>query len=203
MPSTSDIEAFWRFFARSAGLLAENLDNQSAQAELDAEVTKLGPFGWEIGPGRQRAYSLAFSPNGDENLLRAAREIVAMAPDVPDWELHPAKPPKQWDLRLAFEVNEKSVSVDARPWRYVLLDYGDGVLDLTLEAPDLASLDEEVRAAVAEVVVEGILGEECRIERIGTIDVVAKLAPDEDPDGSPISVLAKHVAALLAGELTE
>ena len=140
-PSAASIREFWAFFVRSAPFLAGDLVNQKMQHELDQQVARLGSaLGWEIGPGSEKPNALTISPCGDPALLSTTRRVIAEAPQVEGWELHPAKPAKKWDLQFSLSVDGELIEIDVRSWRYALLDYGDGVFDLTVEARNIGGI---------------------------------------------------------------
>jgi len=191
------IREFWSYFARAAPFLAGNLLNEKMQDELDLQVARLGSaLSWEIGPGSSKPNALAISPGGDPDLLSITRTVISEAPPIDGWEFHPAKPPKKWDLQFSLSEGSEVVDVDARSWRYTLLDFGDGVYDLTLEAQNLNAVGDELRSAAGEALVEGILGEERRIEVIGRIDVVTRMSRGAAKEAGPIANLAMHVEEL-------
>src|SRR5215813_1484474 len=91
------ITQFWDWFATAAGRFSEDFHDEALIRELDARVAALGPFAWELGPGLKEKNALVISPGGDRKSLRETRRIVSLAPEIPGWEIHPAKPPKQWE----------------------------------------------------------------------------------------------------------
>jgi len=79
---------------------------------------------------------------------------------------------------MRFTVEDRSGAVrevDASGWRYVLLRYPDGAHEVVIEAPSVAELDEELRYSAAIVALDGLLGEERRIEAVDEVSVVPKL----------------------------
>ena len=135
------------------------------------------------------------SPAGDPELLRATRKVVSKAPAITDWEFLHARPPKQWQTRFTIEDRSGVVrEVDASGWRYVLLRYPDGAHEVVIEAPSAAELDEELRYSAAIVVLDGLLGEERRIEAVDEVSVVPKL---EDEYAAKARDLAEIIRAFV------
>jgi hypothetical protein len=170
---TNRADEFWAWFAPIADDLAESFDAPTILEELDRRIMDLGNYAWEIGPGLREENALVISPGGDRNLLTATREIVAQAPAIEGWEFHPAKPPKRWNLVFDMDTgNESQMRIDASKWRCALRRDEEGDLEVVIEAPNLADLDEEHRRWAGEIVLDGILGEETRLETIDRVEVV-------------------------------
>lgn len=198
MPSTEQIAAFWDFFVRSAPFLERNFLDQEMHDELDRRIATLGPLLWELGPGTAAPMALVISPGGDADWLPVTLQIVTAAPSVPGWEFLPAKPPKVWDLQFELRDEESVLAnIDARSWRYVLLAYDDLVFDLTIEAANAFGLDEDLRLAAVDVVLDGLLGEARRLQHIGTVDVVKDLGPDLEEGAGEIEDLKPHLDQLV------
>ncbi len=83
------------------------------------------------------------------------------------------EPPKVWDLRFNFKtVGRNRIEIDASGWEYCLLQYDDGMFTIIIKAPGLAKLDDKDRLTAAEITLDGVIGEEMRMETICEIDVV-------------------------------
>ncbi len=95
--------SFWEWFSSISGLLGSNLDNPEILKVLDDWISSFGEISWEVGPGVLEPNALAISPSGQKDRLVITTEIVAAAPECPGWEFHPAKPPKNWDLKFFVE----------------------------------------------------------------------------------------------------
>ena len=196
MPSDLEIQAFWAWFAGSAARLAAELEDRALLAELDARVSALGEVAWEVGPGEGDLLSLVISPDGVRDRLPATRHIIAHAPAIPGWELHPARPPKTWDLRFAIEHADGAVAhFDARPWRYALHRFPDWSFDLVVEQPYVPA--DEVSELAAAIVVDGVLGEAARLELIADIEPVHALPPALVKKATPIVHLGDHIRSLV------
>lgn len=195
IPSDEEIHEFWNWFAQSAPLLGEKLENRALLDELDTRVSAW-KLGWEVGPGTKHRNAFALSPFKDLAALELTRRIIALAPTIPHWELHPAVPPKAWTLEFQLEHDGAVIPIDARAWRYVLTEYEDGTFDITVVAASLETVELSLHEAAVDVLVDGILGEERRILVIGEVNVVLTADADVMAHSSPIAVLGRHLAQL-------
>ncbi|MBL9024471.1 MAG: hypothetical protein JNL21_19910 [Myxococcales bacterium] len=205
MPSPPDdrsVAEFWCWFASAARrLAATNFADQGLLQELDARVSRLGPLGWELGPGQQLSYSLTLTPDGSVELLPLTEAIVAAAAPIPDFELHSARPAKRWDLRFSITgPRGEEVPVDARAWRYVLFRFQDGLFDILIEEPNMGHAEEDMRVSAAIVVVDGLLGERERLLGIHTVDATVGLDPSVEAKASQIEHLADHWRRIRCGD---
>lgn len=185
------VEEFWHWFLTAAPHFGEAFENEQLLAELDEKISSLGDFTWELGAGQVEPNALIISPHGDRNLLKETRAIVSRAPKVTGWEFHPAKLKKEWVP--VFELNDakdRPFLINAKHWRYALLKYPDGALEILVEAPNLAPLDDEYQRWAAEIVLDGLLGEQRRVETIDEISVTLKLDPKSAKGARPITGIA-------------
>lgn len=159
---------FWDWFRASSKNLRPEVLTNSTISELESELTKLGTFGWEIGPGCERVNMFAISPCRDSLLLEATRRIVKKAPPLTDWEFHPAKPPRRWKLRFELESGQM---VNGTRWE-VLTSQSRGLFEILLHPNDDCGLDLDHQELAASILVEGELGEEKLIEKVNTIQIV-------------------------------
>jgi len=198
LPSDTAIEAFWSWFEEIAERLAIDFDNAALLEELDARVWRLGELAWELGPGASAENALTITPDGDRGWLAASQRVVVMAPELPTWEFHAAKPPKQWDLQFSIERSDGEVlELDARGWRYVLLRMPDGRYDIVLEQNNLRDhVGDDDRWAAALVLLDGLLGEAKRLLLIGDIETVRELPREQALNASSVAVLSSHLESL-------
>lgn len=193
----SDIAVFWSWFAEHASRFGDKFQNRPLLDELDGRVSALGPVGWEVGPGfhHPEGNALAISPRGNAELLPLTRTIVAQAPDCPGWEFHAALPPKVWKRTFVLEDSGgPDIRVDASAWRYLLLRFPDGIVDIVLKGVGIETWSEEVRASAATVLVMGELGEELFLTRVHVAELVS--AFEDGQEGIPIVHLRDHVLDL-------
>jgi hypothetical protein len=127
--------------------------------------------------------------------LPVTRYIIKLAPKIPGWELHPARPAKRgWKLQVTVE-GDREVTYDATPWRYVLYEFEDGTFDIVVEQNNVGT--EPVSYVAAVIIVDGFLGEEVRIELFGEIEPVNELSEEQTPKATSITKLADHVQSIL------
>lgn len=164
--------------------------------ELDSEVRALGPISWELGPGMQNNWRLTLTPDGDRALLPLTAAIVARAPEIVGWEVASSRQPREWDLTFSMSLSSgDTVEIDARSWNYVLWRFSDGSLDIKIGLDGVTSLSDEDRYRAAVIVLDGLLGEERRLEKLETIEVVTRLESDELSRATPIALLPQHLSS--------
>ncbi len=190
------INNFWDWFRDAAGALAANVENPALLKELDSRVRDLDPkLSWEIGPGLSKSSQLVISPNLDRDLRETAREIVARAPFIPDWEFHAARQPKKWDYKLELPSGVGGgLHLDASGWTFVLLRYPDGVHEILLKGNNLPTLGDDERWQAAAITLESILGEDMVLDRINEFELVDQLEPRFAERERPIQRLREAVA---------
>jgi len=192
-----EINKFWDWFYKNSQNFGDKFENKRLLAELEARVTRLGPFSWEVGPCEVEKNALVISPNGDQELLKYSKAVVAYAKPCPDWEFHYSKPPKKWDLKFDFKrIEGKNVPIDPSPWQYMLAQYEDETFEIIIKSTPLLDLNDDDKLSVAEIVLDGILGEEVRIEQISYIDVVDEFEDKNERGATSITFLASHLASL-------
>jgi len=188
------IKQFWQWFSENCEKFGPEFENSALLNELDDRITSLGDFTWEVGPGKTKSNALVISPNGDIEQLGKTKEIIRNAKECEEWEYFFAKPPKEWDLIFEFETASGDLmQIDASGWDYVLLKYEDGMFEIIVKAYSLRQLDEEDRQVIAEIVLDGVLGEEVRIQKICAIEVVNEFSPQYQNKSSNIKNVANHL----------
>ena len=101
--------------------------------------------------------------------------MVKNAQHCSGWEFYYAKPPKIWELIFDFETsNGTFIEVNVSAWQYVILKYDDGIFETIIRAPNLNALCETDNLTAEEITLDGVLGEELRMQVICEIDVVEK-----------------------------
>lgn len=143
--------------------------------------------------------ALIISPNGDAELLKSAKEIIGQAPKLNEWEFYYSKPPKSWDLFFEMQSrNDEIIKIDANTWKYVLLKYPDNKFEIIIKAPDLKAFDDDAKILAAEILLDGVIGEERRIELIVGIEVVEEFELDHMAKSNDIKKsLSNHLDKLL------
>jgi hypothetical protein len=188
------VGGFWRWFSSIADRLAENVENPTLLAELDARVAKLDPaLSWEIGLGQTAEWQLVISPNLNRDFRELAVRIVAQAPVIPGWQFHSARQPKDWKYQFDLETDGGVQTLNASSWRFVLLQHTDNAREVLLEGADAATLTKDDRWSAAAIVLESILGEEPLLEGVDEFDLVSELEPQFGGSARPIQQLRAAV----------
>jgi hypothetical protein len=194
---TNKIRQFWEWFSQNCHDFGVSFDNTILLSELDDWISRLGNFSWEIGPGKTKENALVISPNGDIELLQETKEIVKSARDCNGWEYYYAKPPKEWELIFDFETTDETmIEVNASEWQYCLIKYEDGMFEIIIRATDLNGLHDTDKLTAAEITLDGVLGEELRMQTICEIDVVEEFEETYQKKASNIKNLPDHLKAI-------
>lgn len=136
------------------------------------------------------------SPDGEPELLPVAEKIVAMAPEVPGWEILAARPARPIS-EFSIESDGRTIQVDPKRWRYVLYKFSDGVFDIVLAQDGLEGVSEAERYAAAFIFLDGALGEARRMHLIRDVEVAAMLSPEQVSKASAAEHLAAHMTSLI------
>ncbi len=165
------VDKFWRWLLKNDVLIRRVLGEGSPekQAELkehfDRKILELGKFTWEITPGEMKTYALIISPNRNADSLQKTRDIVRVAPNMPHWEWHYAKPANTLlePLKI-YDNNLDPLFVYPENWKIELEKE-----QVFVQADELKSLDPETQEYVLDLVVSSFFGEAFRIEKIKRI----------------------------------
>jgi|SRR6266498_4588913 len=200
---------FWAWFSEAQAeitLAVSNSDHDWLRENLTPRVTALTPhpenptINWEIGPGKTKRWQFSLSPLVKANLI-ATRIIIDAAPELPEWEFYPAKPPRRFEnaiYRFSDDTREE-LEFDVRNWEYILTSLGGGrmfTIEVVGDFP--AWIDEAMRRKIGHLTVEGILGEELLIERVHSIIASTKAEVDPRAPRTQIRLLEKHIRSLVA-----
>jgi hypothetical protein len=196
---TDPVVEFWAWFGVNSELVREAY-NRGDYGWIDGAVTplleKIAPdITWEMGPYCLPHEAFVLSPTTRENLAIAKR-AVSLAPAIAGWRFLPAKPAKEL-LSLEFVVEDRSVSADN--WRYKLTSYNKCEfvdIEILFDAADAPPSEDA--DMFCELVVEALIGEELRLDRVGclnsrTVDDVSLIK-----NAAPMTHLQKHLALVLA-----
>jgi len=168
------VDAFWRWFETHEHQVRDAYDSQNTDwldAELSGRVARLARgTAWEIGPYSLPDHTLVLSPR-TRKTLPAVKAAVGRAPEVSGWRFIACKPPKDL-LSLTFELANRSVNADA--WVYRMTCYNEGeFVDLEMFFEPTTAPPAGKEGTVSELVVEALVGEELRLDRIGAITPVS------------------------------
>ncbi len=192
------IESLWRWFVANENQIIDSFQKESLTnyivENLDNLILDFGMFTWEIGPGKVKPWFLTISPNGDRDLIRVSQKIIEHAPNLDDWEFNYCKPAKDWDRRfIIYDSNMNEQNIDASNWKYVMLRNEDGMIDLILEAMNITHLDHDTARTAADIIVTSEIGEETKIQKILSVDIVDKLERQYNSRKTEIQYLKKHL----------
>jgi hypothetical protein len=67
------------------------------------------------------------------------------------------------------------------------------MFEIIIKAPDVEALNVDHRVTAAEIVLDGILGEEVRMNKIDTIEVVSEFEKVHQSKAGKIQYLAAHL----------
>lgn len=193
------IEKLWDWFSANEKRIRDCMENDSAierdyvVENLDNLILDMGVFSWQIGQGIHKPWYLTISPNGDIELIKKSRKIIASAPDHSNWEFHYCKPAKDWDRQFSiYDDDMIKQTINASDWKYVALHHEDGLVELILEAKNIAHLDNDTARTAADLVVINEIGEEAKILSLSSIDIVDQLDQIYDSRKAEINKLRRH-----------
>ena len=197
--NTLDIEKFWNWFSDNSKALQPDSPDETILAELDRRVLVFNEaLSWEVGPGSQKQFEFTISPSGQKELMQTTKAIIAKAPKLEYWEFYPAKPCKAWSPCFNFIGAEGGeLSVDATKWDYSLAKYEDDTFDIAVRITGCEAFSEDDKLTAVEIMLDGILGEIERIEKISSINVTNMFTPDLQNKSNSIAVLKEHWKSLV------
>jgi hypothetical protein len=169
MINTADINNFWRWFKTNSDSLQSDKYPNDLFTELDKRLYDIGLY-WEAGPGVKKENLLTISVSGRRELLDKAKELVANAPVIDDWEFDVLKKPKtNWDI---LEIPNDNIKISAINWTYTLLKYKDGKREILIKGESLSDFEKDKRIELAEIVLTNLLGEERMMNELDYLDVL-------------------------------
>ena len=189
----------WKFFSSNATKIAAAYDSENYDW-LDKKISPLvkaisEDINWEFGPYHHPDNTFVLSPGVREN-LPVSRAAIAQAPRIPGWFFEPAKPAKKL-LSLFFEAEGSAVCADA--WRYRLTSYNDGeFVDIEIFYDSSTSPPAAHEHLFCELVMEAILGEELRLDRVGCLKPTLVSDVGVVEKASEIRYLKEHLGEVLA-----
>ena len=179
------IENLWNWFVQNEQLIIDAVQNETASEtlieNLDNLILDLGMFKWEIGRGKNQPWYFTISPNGDKDLINISRQVIQHAPELKNWEFNYFEPAKDWDRTFVlYDNNMDEQDIDASNWNVVALPTKGGMMEVLLEATNIAHLDEDTAFTAAELVIIAEIGEENRIHKVQAVNIVENLESEHD-----------------------
>jgi hypothetical protein len=190
------VTEFWNWFKENESKLNSDKITADLIKLLDEKISSIGFENWEIREGFEKDNMLVISPGGDVNLLVDTKYIVALSPELNDWEFYHYKPAKSWDYKFSIEDFDAKRMLDASDWEYVLLKFPDGTYDIIIKADTLKVLPEKYHMIAADIVLESIIGEELSLKLIKDIDFVEEFPNEYSSQNSSIKSLKNHLYEL-------
>ena len=194
-----EILEFWRWFLSAIENSNNPFEDMDFIHSLDQKVSQFGRLSWELGPGLIDSQNNAFilSPNGDRKLLELTSAIISMAPKYEGYEFYFAKQPRKWQMRFNMEdENGENIEIDASCWEYVLIGCSKDTFTIIIKMPKMTKLPEHWRHTAAEILLDGELGEEKRINRIAEIQMVSEFENKMKNKCRPMMELKYHLSEL-------
>ena len=184
------IREFWDWFIIHERKFREVEDPEKVVNMLNDRVLDFGFFRWELGEGTYKPHRFIISPNGDRQRLQLSKQIMALAPIMPDWEFFPFKPPGEWDYTFSmYDAAMMLQTFNAANWRCLIETDADHRIKVILCGENLWRLDPDDLPAAANLVVTNIVGEEFRIYHIRDIELYEELDEEDAEQSFPISEL--------------
>lgn len=199
MPANHQFTEFWNWFASAADRIRSAYHGND-QKWLDTNITPrvrqiADQLNWEIGPYHAPDDTFVLSPTTRENLA-LTRAAIEIAPQLTGWRFLHAKPAKQLSS-LTFMVGGATVNADA--WRYRLTAYNGGeFVDIEIFANASCGLGGGHENLFAELVVEALVGEERRLDRVGYLELSTVGDNATIDRSSPIRHLNDHLSQVLS-----
>lgn len=174
---------FWDWFQRNEYMFRDVIDPDHAVDTLNEQVLAFGMFAWEIGEGTNRPHYFTISPNGDKKRLALSKKIMEVAPDLKEWEFHPAKQPKDnWDFSFeAFDRYFSKHMFDASDWDYFLEKNEDGNIEILIQTENLHVMDLDDELNAVDMVITNIIGEELIIHHLDAFETVENFEEEQIP----------------------
>lgn len=192
------IDAFWAFWATAGHEVARSFAARKPMSKeliagFSEHVHAIDPsLDWEFGPGVISDHHFCISGKGDPVLRAICERWLAKAPErTTTWEFHAARQPHRGPgLKLSIDGHDVALDELAAG---ATVDESREVIDLELHHPVFADIeDEELRARIAFIGLDTLLGED-RVERwLGAIE----LARERPDDAVTLAELRGQVDAL-------
>ena len=172
-----EIREFWVWFASHAVQLRSAKTRHKLHDTLGQKLGLFGFFDWEIGPcedSKGKHYLTIQLSDYHEHGVRLMDLFFSLAPELNDWKLLTARPPKQWSRQLLWGKTRELIS--ATGWLFSLYRYEDGKFDIVLNTPLNVRFDEEEKRNLVVTVLASELGDFMLNEKVNAIDIEEKIS---------------------------
>lgn len=151
-------------------------------AELDERLAQVDPeLAWEIGPADGERLFLAISPDLIDELLARAQAVLDAAYTSELWDFRLGRQRRPWSdvLQMAQGLGgEGPQAIDLANWTHLAFrGEEEGRLDVVLAAQSPLDMSEDDQDELATIVVTGLLGELCVMQRVGSIELLEQFEP--------------------------
>lgn len=195
------LSLFWLWFRENEKHISdawEEEDYDWLDSHFSEKVRELDEnIGWEIGPYNAPKKTFVLSPIILENLA-FTKNAISLAPELEDWIFLPSKPRK---ALKNLNFTRGHTEVDGSNWLYRLTSFNEGeFVDIEIFIREKESPPENEISHFSELIVESLVGEELRLERIGNIktEVIPNAMNEEKLDHyTPIKHLYDHLQQVL------
>ena len=195
---------FWQWFVKNEIIIKECIENRHSVnkdyvvAQMNELILSLGVLTWDVGLDEDERWFLTLSPNGNEDMFKISRKIMAEAPGHMDWLFYASRPAKKWNREfVVYDNNMDEQNIDASPWHYIVFEEHNGKLELVIEAKNIPQLDPETAEVAAEQFVINEVGEATRILNLSSIQIVHTLESEYESSKTPVKDLKDHLAEIL------
>jgi hypothetical protein len=179
------VAEFWQWWQGVRGRVEAAIgsgDWDELTSEIKTRVEAIHPdLQWEFSNGTHAQHALVVSPAGEAGLRAVSARWAASAPPPDDtWEYHASRQPDPavFDARMGIGGAEIALA-DLRYGFAVVA--GQQLVDVTVYHPAFPSLPDEVRAQIAFLSLDWLLGEEAVERWVGVVEFGGAPTPDARP----------------------
>jgi hypothetical protein len=196
------IAEFWEWFTSRNDQLHKWLTtghSKEVSEEIQSQIRTLSlGIGWEIGPGINKKYFLAFTLNGDPNNLDLVTNIIRFAPESPIWEFRAGRPRRDYNRQIVFRNQiGQEVEVNLQDWRYVLTAFDNNrFFDISVATRKRLECDDRAKEQILRTAVQAALGEFDTLKYVDRIEFVDEPDNEWEERSTPFKYLADHIDSL-------
>lgn len=171
-PTLETIQRFWLWFSEHRGEFARLLDSREATrlaGLINEKLEALYPsLQWEMGPGIQKEFQFVISPGGKLDLRPMIRNIIGLAPQLPDWEFYASR--QACPSRLSITLPDSNQTINAESWTCEAVHNPvSGKIDVILHDSSLADMEPKSRLRIALLILDSLLGEDLIEDWLGEL----------------------------------
>lgn len=200
--SVDNIASFWNWFQSESNEFVEKLDSGSS-SEVATKINRrikndFPSVGWEVGPGIEKTYFLAFTFKGDLSNVDLMSALLQDAPELHAWEFRAGRPRREFDgsLRFRNEIGQES-TIEMTDWRYTLTEFNSGeFFDIEIHPGISHRLDDAACQQALNIAVQTTLGEVTALRKIGAIERLTNPSKDWIGRSTPFNLLWEHFRSL-------